>query len=240
MKVIIFGATGMVGQGALRECLGDPGVERVLAVVRAPALPPHEKLRELVVRDFQDFSAVEKDLAGFDACFFCLGIASAGMSEPDYTRITHDVTVAAGTILARLDPAMTFIFVSGAGADSSESGRVMWARIKGKAENAVLRMPFRASYVFRPAFIQPLHGITSRTRLYRVLYRVMAPIVPALRAAFPRHVTTTEQIGRAMLNVARRGAPKRVLESADISAAASAPATTPPPAASAPAPGSDR
>jgi uncharacterized protein YbjT (DUF2867 family) len=222
MKVILFGATGMVGQGARRECLLDPGVERVLAVVRTPALAPAAKLRELVVRDFQDFSSVEGDLTGYDACFFCLGIASAGLSEADYTRITHDVTVAAGSTLARLNPAMTFVFVSGAGADSTESGRVMWARIKGKAENAVLRMPFKASYVFRPAFIQPLHGITSRTRLYRVLYRVMAPVVPMVRALFPRYVTTTEQIGRAMLNVARRGAPKRILESADISAAASA------------------
>ena len=227
MKVIVFGATGMVGQGVVRECLLDPGVERVLTVGRAATGGKHEKLRELVVKDLHDLSAVEKDLAGYDACFFCLGVASAGMSEADYTRITHDITVAAAGTLARLDPGMTFIFVSGAGADSTESGRVMWARIKGKAENAVLRMPFKASYVFRPAFIQPLHGITSRTRLYRVLYRLMSPLVPLLRALAPGKVTTTEQIGRAMLNVARRGAPKRVLESADISAAASAPASAP-------------
>jgi uncharacterized protein YbjT (DUF2867 family) len=220
MKVILFGATGMVGQGALRECLRDEGVSRVLAIVRSPAVPPADKVRELVVRDFQDFTAVEAELAGYDACFFCLGIASAGLGEAEYARITYDVTVAAATTLARLNPAMTFIFVSGASADSTESGRVMWARIKGKAENAVLRMPFRASYVFRPAFIQPLHGITSRTRLYRILYRVMAPLVPVLRALFPRYVTTTEQIGRAMLAVARQGAPKRILESPDITAAA--------------------
>ena len=138
------------------------------------------------------------------------------MSEEDYRRVTHDVTMAAATTLARLNPAMTFVFVSGAGADSSESGRVMWARIKGKAENAILRVPFKASYVFRPAFIQPLHGIESRTRLYRVLYSVIAPLYPVLKALFPRHVTTTEQMGRAMLAVARKGAPKRVLENADI------------------------
>ncbi len=222
MKVILFGASGMVGQGALRECLFDPGVERVLTVVRTATARPHEKLRELVVRDFHDFSAVEGDLAGYDACFFCLGVASAGLDEGAYARITYDVTVAAASTLARLNPGSTFIFVSGAGADSTEAGRVMWARIKGKAENAVLRMPLKASYVFRPAFIQPMHGITSRTRLYRVLYRVLGPVVPALRALFPRHVTTTEQIGRAMLNVARRGAPKRILESADIREAGAA------------------
>jgi uncharacterized protein YbjT (DUF2867 family) len=222
MKVVVFGATGMVGQGVLRECLLDPGVERVLTVVRNATGQRHEKLREIVVRDFLDYTAVEGELAGLDACFFCLGIASSGMSEEDYRRVTHDVTVAAASTLARLNPGMTFVFVSGAGADSSESGRVMWARIKGKAENAVLRAPFKASYVLRPAFIQPQHGIQSRTRLYRVLYRVFAPLYPALKALLPGYVTTTEQLGRAMLAVARHGAPKRVLESADINEAAGA------------------
>jgi uncharacterized protein YbjT (DUF2867 family) len=221
VKVILFGATGMVGQGVLRECLLDPGVERVLAVVRTATGRRHEKLRELVVRDFLDYSSVEKDLAGYDAGFFCLGVTSAGMNEEDYRRITHDVTVAAAETLARLNPGMTFVFVSGASADSTESGRIMWARIKGKAENAVLRMPFKASYVFRPAYIQPLHGIQSRTRLYRVLYLAMAPLYPFLKSLFPRHVTTTEQLGRAMIAVARKGAPKRLLENADINAAAS-------------------
>ena len=216
MKVILFGATGMVGQGVLRECLLDPGVERVLAVVRTTTDQRHEKLRELVVRDFLDFSPVEGELAGYDACFFCLGVTSAGMSEEDYRRITHDVTVAAAATLARLNPGMTFVFVSGAGADSTERGRVMWARIKGKAENAVLRLPFKASYVFRPAFIQPLHGIRSRTRAYRLLYGAIAPFNPLLKALFPRQILTTEQIGRAMIAVARKGAPKRVLESSDI------------------------
>jgi uncharacterized protein YbjT (DUF2867 family) len=216
MKVVIFGATGMVGQGVLRECLRDPGVESVLAVGRTATGQREEKLRELVVRDFLDYSPVERDLAGYDACFFCLGITSAGMTEEDYRRVTHDVTVAAASTLARVNPGMTFVFVSGRGADSTEAGRVMWARIKGKAENAILRAPFKASYVFRPAFIQPLRGIQSRTPLYRVLYRVAAPLYPVLKALFPRSVTTTEQLGRAMLAVARNGAPKRVLESADI------------------------
>jgi uncharacterized protein YbjT (DUF2867 family) len=216
MKVILFGATGMVGQGVLRECLLDPGVERVLAIVRSGTVGRHEKLRELVVRDFLDYSPVESALAGYDACFFCLGVTSAGMSEEDYRRITYDVTIAAATTLARLNPGLTFIFVSGASADSTESGRVMWARIKGKAENAILRMPFKASYVFRPAYIQPRHGIQSRTRMYRILYRAIAPLYPLLKAVVPRYVTTTERIGRAMIAVARTGAPKRVLENADI------------------------
>lgn len=222
MRIILFGATGMVGQGVLRECLLDPGVERVLAVIRTTTEQRHAKLRELVVRDFLDFSPVESELAGYDSCFFCLGVTSAGMNEEDYRRITHDVTMAAATTLARLNPGLTFVFVSGAGADSTEHGRVMWARIKGKAENAVLRMPFKASYVFRPAYIQPRHGIRSRTRMYRVLYLAVAPLYPLLKALFPRHVTTTEQVGRAMIAVARKGAPKRLLENWDINALASA------------------
>ena len=216
MKVILFGATGMVGQGVLRECLLDPGVEGVLAVVRKATEQRHDKLRELVVPDFLDYRAVEGELAGYDTCFFCLGVTSAGLTEEDYRRVTYDVTMAAAATLARKNPGLTFVFVSGAGADSTERGRVMWARIKGKAENAILRMPFKASYVFRPAYIQPLHGIRSRTRMYRLLYRAVAPLYPLLKAFFPRHVTTTEEIGRAMIAVARKGASKRVLESSDI------------------------
>jgi uncharacterized protein YbjT (DUF2867 family) len=216
MKVVLFGATGMVGQGALRECLLDPGVERVLAVVRTPSGRQHEKLRELVLRDFTDFSAVEGELVGYDACFFCLGVTSAGLSEDAYRRVTYDIAMAAARTLAHLDPGMTFIFVSGAGADSTGRGRVIWARVKGQTENAVLELPLRAAYVFRPAFIQPLHGITSRTKLYRIAYTVMAPLYPALKALAPAHVTTTERIGRAMIRVARQGASKRVLESRDI------------------------
>ena len=216
MKVVVFGATGMVGQGALRECLLDPGVERVLAVVRTPSGRKHEKLRELVLRDFTDFSAVEGELVGYDACFFCLGVTSAGLSEDAYRRVTYDIAMAAARTLARLDPGMTFIFVSGAGADSTGQGRVMWARVKGQTENAVLELPFKAAYVFRPAFIQPLHGITSRTKMYRITYAVMAPLYPVLKTLAPGHVTTTERIGRAMIRVARQGASKRVLESRDI------------------------
>jgi len=216
MKVVLFGATGMVGQGALRECLLDPGVERVLAVVRHPTGPKDEKLRELAARDFTDFSAVEGELSGYDACFFCLGVSSAGLTEDAYRRVTHDITLAAARTLARLNPGMTFIFVSGAGADSTGRGRVMWARVKGETENEVLRLPFNAAYVFRPAFIQPLHGITSRTKLYRMAYAVIGPLYPVFKALAPRYVTTTERIGRAMIRVARHGASKPVLESRDI------------------------
>ena len=216
MKVVLFGATGMVGQGALRECLLDPGVERVLAVVRHPTGLKDEKLRELAARDFTDFSAVEGELSGYDACFFCLGVSSAGLTEDAYRRVTHDITLAAARTLARLNPGMTFIFVSGAGADSTGRGRVMWARVKGETENEVLRLPFHAAYVFRPAFIQPLHGITSRTKLYRMAYAVIGPLYPVFKALAPRYVTTTERIGRAMIRVARHGASKPVLESRDI------------------------
>jgi uncharacterized protein YbjT (DUF2867 family) len=218
MNVILFGATGMVGQGVLRECLRDPDVQRVVSVVRSATGQQHPKLRELIHRDFHDFSSIERDLVGLDACFFCLGIASAGMTEADYTSVTYGITVAAGETIAKLNPTMTFIFVSGASSDSTERGRVMWARVKGKAENAVLRLPIAASYVFRPGFIRPLHGATSKTRLYRVFYKILAPVLPLIAGRFPNYVTTTEQMGRAMLGVAKRGAPTRVLETRDINA----------------------
>ena len=216
MNVVLFGATGMVGQGALRECLLDEGVHRVLTVGRAPTGQHHEKLREVVVPDVADLSAVEGELVGFDACLFCLGVTSAGMSEADYTRLTVDLTLAVARTLLRLNPGMTFVFVSGTGADSSERGRVMWARVKGKAENALLGMGFRAAYVFRPAAIIPLHGITSRTRWIRIANTVLKPVFPALKRIFPAHVTTTEQLGRAMLKVAREGHTNPVIEARDI------------------------
>jgi uncharacterized protein YbjT (DUF2867 family) len=158
VNVVLFGATGMVGQGVLRECLQDPSVERVLAIGRSAAGQRHDKLRELVVRDFADFSSIERDLSGYDACFFCLGITSAGMSEADYRRVTYDIAMAAARALVKLNPGMTFIFVSGAGADSSEKGRVMWARVKGQTENALLALPFKGVYVFRPAAISRCMG----------------------------------------------------------------------------------
>jgi uncharacterized protein YbjT (DUF2867 family) len=216
MNVLLFGATGMVGQGVLRECLIDPDVRSIVTIGRSTTGQQHEKLREIVHKDFSDFSAIESELSGFDACFFCLGVSSAGMTEKDYERVTYDFTIAAAQTLARLNPGMTFIYVSGAGTDSTERGRTMWARVKGKTENALLRLPFKAAYMFRPSVIQPLHGITSKTKAYRVFYAVTRPLLPLLKVLFPRYVTTTEQIGRAMIKAARQGAPKPVLESQDI------------------------
>ncbi len=218
MNVLIFGATGMVGQGVLRECLLDPGVDHVTAIGRSKAGVSHPKFREIVHRDLWSYSGVEKDLTGLDACFFCLGVTSAGMKEADYERVTYGIASSAAETLARLNPAMTFVFVSGAGADSSESGRVMWARVKGKAENKILGLPFKGAYVFRPGVIQPLHGIRSRTALYNAGYVVLRPLMPVLRWLFPGQILTTGQIGRAMLMVVREGAPKSVLEAKDISA----------------------
>jgi len=216
MKVLLFGATGMVGQGALRECLLDPGVESVVSVARSATGQSHPKLRELLHSDFLDFSGLESQLTGFDACFFCLGVSSAGMTEESYQRITYGFTMAAARILAKLNPAMTFIYVSGAGTDSSEHGRSMWARVKGKTENELLRLPFRA-FMLRPGLIVPLHGIKSKTKLYRVLYMLLGPVPLWLYRLFPKYVTTTERLGRVMLQIARTGYPKSVLETDDIS-----------------------
>lgn len=218
MKIILFGATGMVGQGVLRECLLDPDVESVLAVGRSATGQHHPKLREITHQDFTDLSAIEGQLAGYDACFFCLGVSSSGMKEADYHHVTYDYTMAAAEALVRVSPGMTFIYVSGAGTDSTERGRWMWARVKGKTENALLRLPFKASFMFRPGYIQPRHGIVSKTRLYRVGYAIMGPLFPLMRLVFPKYVITTEDVGRSMLQVARHGADKRVLENADLAA----------------------
>jgi uncharacterized protein YbjT (DUF2867 family) len=216
MNVILFGATGMVGQGILRECLLDPDVHQILSIVRAPSGQQHPKLRELIHTDFFDYSAIEPELTGFDACFFSLGVSSAGMDEAKYKHLTYDLTLAAATALARLNPQMTFLYVSGAGTDSTERGRSMWARVKGKTENDLLKLPFRATYMFRPGAIQPMHGIRSKTKLYQTFYTILNPILPLLKSAFPKYITSTEQLGRAMLRVAKHGYPKPILESKDI------------------------
>jgi uncharacterized protein YbjT (DUF2867 family) len=215
MKVILFGATGMVGQGVLRECLLDPGVESVLAVGRSPTAQRHAKLREIVHDNFLDYSAIESQLTGYDACFFCLGVSSVGMDEARY--LTYDVTMAAARTLAKLNPQMVFVYVSGRGTDSTEHGRSMWARVKGKTENDLLKLPFKAAYMFRPAGIQPLHGIRSKTAWYQAVYVVAAPLLTLLNRIAPKYMTTTEQVGRAMIKVGRDGFPKPVLESEDIS-----------------------
>ena len=206
----------MVGQGVLRECLLAPDVERVTAVGRTPTGIQHAKLRDLLVPDLMDYRKVEADLRGFDACFFCLGVSSAGMDEARYARITYDLTLAAAEVLVRLNPQMTFVYVSGVGTDSTERGSIMWARVKGRTANALRRLPFKRVHLFRPGVIQPMHGASSKTRVYAVTYMLAGWLLPPLRALFPRRILTTESVGQAMLAVARRGAPEAVLEPGDI------------------------
>jgi uncharacterized protein YbjT (DUF2867 family) len=206
----------MVGQGVLRECLLDPDVESVLAIGRSKSGQQHAKLHEVVRAELADLSAIEGQLSGYDACFFCLGVSSVGMNEQTYYRLTYELTTSIATTLAKLNPGMTFIYVSGTGTDSTERGRAMWARVKGKTENALLRMPFKAAYMFRPGYIQPLHGVRTKTRWYGAMYAAMVPLYPLWKLLFPKFVTTTECVGRAMLTVAQHGAAKRVLETSDI------------------------
>lgn len=229
MKAILFGASGMVGQGVLRELLLDPDVSEVLAVVRRPLEPvpwPEidvHKLHELVHKDMLDFTPVADRLTGYDACFFCLGTSSAGMKEAEYRRVTYDVTLAAATVLAQRNPQMTFLYVSGAGTDATERGRSMWARVKGETENALLRLPFKAAYMLRPGIIQPRHGIRSRTRWLRLTYAALTPVLSVARAlGAGKLITDTASLGRAMLHIARHGADKRVLENKDLVAIARA------------------
>jgi len=210
----------MVGQGVMRECLLDPGVLLVQTVGRSATGVQHAKLRELVHNDLWHYQSLETHLSGFDACLFCLGVTSSGMKEENYERVTYGITTAAAEMLSRLNPQMIFIYVSGTGTDRLERGRIMWARVKGKTENALLRLPFKAAYMFRPGIIEPLHGAKSRTPLYRVLYTIGKPLLPLIRFAFPDQILTTEQVGRAMLAGAREGFPKQILEVKDIRAAA--------------------
>jgi uncharacterized protein YbjT (DUF2867 family) len=222
MNVLLFGATGMVGQGALRECLLADDVARVQTIGRTATGQQHPKLRELVHGDLFDYSAIEVALMNFDACFFCVGVTSSGMTEGEYTRFTHDLTLAAAQTLARLNPQMTFVYVSGAGADSGENSKTMWARVRGRTENALQRLAFKAVYVFRPGIIQPLHGIRSKTGAYRWFYTLAWPLLPLLRRLLPNTVLSTQIVGRAMLAVARRGErgsdrTRAVLEAAQIS-----------------------
>lgn len=223
MRVILFGATGMVGQGVLRECLLDPDVNAVLSVVRrAPegsVSAKNEKLCEIVADNFYDLSGLRNEFVGYDACFFCLGVSSIGMKVPEYRRITYEITMAAAHAVLHANPTaagkgMTFVYVSGEGTDVN--GRQMWARVKGETENALLAMPFKSVYLFRPGGIVPLDGIKSKTAAYRIPYTILKPVLPLLLRAFPKAVTRTRQVGRAMLHVATQGYPKQVLEAEDI------------------------
>ena len=215
-KVLLFGATGMVGQGVLRECLRAADVERVLSVGRTPLGQSHPKLDELVHADLFDLAPVADRLKPFDACFFCLGVSAAGLSEAEYTRMTFDLTLAVARTLAPLNPQMTFVYVSGAGTDSSEKGPSMWARVKGRTENALLELPFKAVCLFRPGMIQPLDGIRSKTPLYQIPYTLFKPVLPLLRRLFPKKILTTAIVGVAMIEVTRGNPVSRVLETEDI------------------------
>ena len=210
----------MVGGGILIECLEDPRVRSILVLGRTTCGVVHPKLRELLRSDFFDYSDARADLTGHDACFFCLGVSAAGMTEAAYHRLTYELTLAAATALAELNPDLTFCYVSGEGTDSSERGRFMWARVKGKTENHLLRLPFKA-YMFRPGYIQPLKGVRSKTTLYQALYNVLRPLYPLLRRVAPSHVTTTVNVGRAMIRAAASGYSKRVLGNPDINMLAS-------------------
>jgi uncharacterized protein YbjT (DUF2867 family) len=217
LTVILFGATGMIGAGALIECFGDPRVERVLAVVRKPTGSRHAKLEEVVHADFYDYATLRSRWARFDACFFCLGVTSVGMDEASYRRITFDLTLAAARSMVDVNPAMVFCYVSGAGTDAASS--TMWRRVKGETENALLALPFKAAYMFRPGYIQPMRGVRSSTRWYQTLYDLIGPLYPLLRRVAPGAVTNTETLGRALINVAADGSPTPVLEGRDINAA---------------------
>jgi uncharacterized protein YbjT (DUF2867 family) len=213
MKVILFGATGMVGQGVLRECLVDEGVEAVLAVGRSSPGRTHPKLRALVRKEMFDFAVADADLQGYDACFFCLGVSSAGMGEAEYTRLTYELTLGWARALARINPAMTFIYVSGAGT----GGNAMWARVKKRTEDDLLAL-FPSGYMFRLSALRAIHGERSKTRWARILYALLSPLLPMVGAVAPGAVLTTEELGRAMIRAARHGAPKRVLEGRDLRA----------------------
>src|SRR5215813_15572055 len=216
MKIILFGASGMIGQGVLRECLLDLEVALVLSVGRSPLSQKHAKLKELIAPNLADLSAFESQLTGFDACFYSLGATAADSSEENYRRINYDLPLAAANLLVRLNPQMTFIYISGRGTDSTEKGRAMWARVKGATENALLRLPFNAAYMFRIGAVLPLHGIKSKTPLYNFFYALGSPLMYALRAFSPENVQTTEEVGKAMLLAAKGGAPKPILECPDI------------------------
>ncbi len=218
MKVILFGGTGMVGQGVLRECIADPAVEQVLLVVRKPAGVSSPKVIELVHEDFFDWAGVEGQFAGFDTCFFCLGVSALGMTEAEYRKTTYDLTLGVAEMLARVGSLKTFVYVSGQGTNAN--GRQMWARVKGATENALLEMPFAQVFCFRPGYIQPLHGIRSKVGWYNGIYAVLSWAYPLLRRIAAGSVTSTEEVGVAMIAVARDGYPKRILENADIHAAA--------------------
>jgi uncharacterized protein YbjT (DUF2867 family) len=212
VRVVVFGASGMIGQAVMREALADPEIGTVLSVVRTATGAAHPKLTELVHADFQDFTALAGALANLDACLFCLGVSSAGMTEDAYRQVTVGITVAAGTVLAAASPQLTFLFVSGVGSDETETSRTMWRRVKGAGENAVRTLPIKAAYMIRPAYIQPMHGVRSHSAWTRRAYAAGSWLYPLWRRLAPGSVTTSEELARAMLHVAKHGAPTTILD----------------------------
>ena len=217
MEILLFGATGMVGDGVLRWLIASPKANRVVAVSRKPLAVQHPKLETVIEADMFRLQHVDA-LRDFNTCFFCLGVSSVGMSEADYTKITHDLTLAVAHVLAPLNPQMTFLYVSGTGTDSTERGKTMWARVKGRTENDLLREPFKSAYMLRPGYIQPMHGVKSKTPLYRVFYVVLSWLYPVIRLFARKYAITTEDLGRAMIKIPKSGAPKHILENSDIEA----------------------
>ena len=215
IKAIITGSTGMIGKALLLECLESPDVESVLAINRQPVELQHEKLTEIIHQDFFDLSSLKERLTGFNTCYFCLGISAAGLSEDKYSRITYELTMNFARTVLPLNPGIVFCYISAAGADSSEKGRIMWARVKGKTENALLAMPFKRAYMFRPGFIQPMKGVRSRTSLYNAIYAVLKYLYPLLKG-LPQYVTSSDRLGQAMLKAVLKGYDQPILESRDI------------------------
>ena len=222
MRVVLFGGTGMIGAGALIECLDHPDVERLLVVGRRSCGVAHEKVDELIHTDFLDYSDVLDRFRGYDACLFCLGVSAAGMSESEYERVTHDFTVSAARALREANPALTFCYISATGADSNETSRIMWARVRGRLENHLLAMNGGPVWIFRPGYIQPMKGVSSRTKLYNAIYAVLGPLYPLLDRLAPTHITSTDRLGLALIRAAREGAPLAHLENRDINALAEA------------------
>ena len=212
IKAIITGATGMVGEGVLHECLFHPDVESVLVINRKPCGVKHEKLKEIINKDFFDLTSIEEELKGCNACYFCAGVSSIGKKEDEYRRITYDLTMNFGKTLARLNPDMTFCYVSGSGTDSTEKGKIMWARVKGKTENDLLKLPFKNAYMFRPGYIQPTKGLKNTYKIYKVI----SPLYPVFKLFFPGYVVTLEELGKAMINLSLDGSEIKILECKNI------------------------
>ncbi|MES1220202.1 MAG: NAD-dependent epimerase/dehydratase family protein [Bacteroidota bacterium] len=212
IRAIVTGATGMVGEGVLHECLQHEDVEQVLVINRKPCGSSHPKLKEIIHADFFDFSSIESQLTNYNACFFCLGVSSVGMKEPEYTRLTYTLTMHVAGTLSKLNPGMTFCYISGASTDSTEKGRMMWARVKGKTENDLMKLPFNHVYNFRPGIIQPTKGLKNTLSFYKYL----GWLIPIIKLLAPNYIITLKQLGVAMINAATKGYEKQILEVKDI------------------------